>query len=156
MKVRRYQQYITEIICFLFILLFSYAAISKLMSFDQFKIQLGQSPLLTVFAGWVAWVIPTVELVIALLLMIPKFRLFALYGCFTLMSLFTIYIIAILNFSDYVPCSCGGILEKLGWQEHLIFNVIFLILAIVAIWIYPTNTGQTSKHQNTVQNTLSR
>ncbi|UNY98345.1 DoxX family protein [Zhouia spongiae] len=139
MQARRYFPIITEIICFLFILLFSYAAISKLLDFEQFRIQLGQSPLLTSFAGWVVWVIPIVELIIALMLIIPRLRLSALYGCLGLMGLFTMYIIAILNFSDYVPCSCGGILEKLGWQEHLIFNISFTVLALIGIWIYPEN-----------------
>lgn len=135
MKLRQYHRSFIEIICFLFIFLFSYAATSKLMDFDRFKIQLGQSPLLTVYAGWVAWVIPIVELLLAFLLAVPRYRLIALYGSLGLMSLFTMYIIAILNFSDYVPCSCGGILGKLGWQEHLVFNVVFVALAIIGILI---------------------
>src|SRR5690606_11815036 len=113
---------------------FVYAAISKLLDFETFRVQIGQSPLLTSFAGWVAWVIPLLELVVAFILVIPKYRLPALYGCLGLMSLFTMYIIAILNFSDYVPCSCGGILEKLGWREHLIFNIVLVVLAIVGIF----------------------
>lgn len=137
MTVRPYHILFIEIICFLFILLFSYAAISKLLDFNLFKIQLGQSPLLTAFAGWVAWVIPIIELVTALLLAIPKYRIAALYVALGLMSLFTLYIIAILKFSDYVPCSCGGILDDMGWQEHLIFNMVFLALAIVGILITP-------------------
>ena len=141
MSVRPFHILFIEVICFLFIFLFSYAAISKLLDFNTFKIQLGQSPLLTAFAGWVAWVVPIVELVTALLLAIPKYRLAALYMALSLMSLFTLYIIAILNFSDYVPCSCGGILENMGWQEHLIFNVIFLGLAMIGILITPPKTN---------------
>jgi hypothetical protein len=49
------------------------------------------------------------------------------------MILFTTYIVIILNFSSFVPCSCGGILEKLGWTAHLIFNVVFIVLGIAAI-----------------------
>uniref|UniRef100_UPI004048BF54 MauE/DoxX family redox-associated membrane protein n=1 Tax=Mariniflexile sp. TaxID=1979402 RepID=UPI004048BF54 len=141
MSVRPFHILFIEIICFLFIFLFSYAAISKLLDFNTFKIQLGQSPLLTAFAGWVAWVVPIIELITALLLAIPKYRLVALYGALGLMSLFTLYIIAILKFSDYVPCSCGGILENMGWQEHLIFNVIFLGLAMIGILITPSKTN---------------
>lgn len=146
MKIRQYYRSLIEIICFLFIFLFSYAATSKLVDFDQFKIQLGQSPLLTVYAGWVAWVIPIVELITAFMLAVPRYRLAALYGSLGLMSMFTMYIITILNFSDYVPCSCGGILEKLGWQEHLVFNMVFLFLAIVGILIKTDN----GNHQNTI------
>ena len=49
------------------------------------------------------------------------------------LSAFTVYIYLILNYSDFVPCSCGGILEKLGWTEHLIFNGICVIMGVVAI-----------------------
>ncbi|MDO6761883.1 hypothetical protein Q4566_16875 [Tamlana sp. 2_MG-2023] len=132
---RSYPIFLKEIICFLFIFLFSYAAISKLLDYSLFKIQLGQSPLLTAFAGWVAWVIPSIELITVIMLVIPKLKLVALYGCLSLMSLFTWYIFAILNFSEYVPCSCGGILDKLGWQEHLVLNISFIILAIIGILI---------------------
>lgn len=141
MSVRPYLILFLEIICFLFILLFSYAAISKLWDFNVFKIQLGQSPLLTAFAGWVAWGIPIIELVTALLLAIPKYRLVALYAALGLMSLFTLYIIAILKFSDFVPCSCGGILERMGWQEHLIFNRVFVVLAILGILLMPLKSN---------------
>lgn len=53
--------------------------------------------------------------------------------------MFTAYIVIILHFSYFVPCSCGGILEKLGWTEHLIFNVVFVLLAIVAILLQAMN-----------------
>src|SRR5690606_14703009 len=50
------------------------------------------------------------------------------------MVMFTAYIFIILNFSDFVPCSCGGVLEKMSWTQHLIFNVVFIILAGVAVF----------------------
>ena len=61
-----------EIIAFLFILLFVYAAVSKVLDYQKFQVQLGKSPLLTAFAGWVAWVIPAIEIIISLALAIPK------------------------------------------------------------------------------------
>jgi uncharacterized membrane protein YphA (DoxX/SURF4 family) len=113
--------------------LFVYASVSKLLDFENFQIQLGQSPLLSAFAGWVSWGVPIVELVIALLLLVPKFRLVGLFAAFSLMVMFTTYIIIILNFSSFIPCSCGGILEKMGWTEHLLFNIGFVILALIGI-----------------------
>ena len=128
-----YKKILLEIICMLFVLLFVYAAVSKLLVFDEFKIQLGQSPVLTAYADWVAWTVPFIEIVFSLMLVIPKFRLLGLYASFTLMVMFTAYIIIILNFSDHVPCSCGGVLEQLGWTEHLIFNMAYVALAVIGI-----------------------
>ncbi|HZH70563.1 MAG TPA: MauE/DoxX family redox-associated membrane protein [Flavobacteriaceae bacterium] len=34
-----------------------------------------------------------------------------------------------------MPCSCGGVLEQLGWTEHLAFNIGFMGLGVVGILI---------------------
>ncbi|MDN5211962.1 MauE/DoxX family redox-associated membrane protein [Fulvivirgaceae bacterium BMA12] len=125
-----------EFICALFILLFTYAAGMKLTDVQKFTVQISQSPILENYAGFVAWAIPILELVIAVMLVMARFRLMALYAAFTLMTMFTLYIIAILQFSYKIPCSCGGILESMGWTEHLIFNIGFVLLAIAGIALY--------------------
>lgn len=133
------QNLFLEFTCLLYIILFVYAAVSKLLDFENFQAQLGQSPLLSPFADFVSYSVIIIELIIAVLLSIPKLRYFALWGAVALMSMFTSYIVIILHFSYFVPCSCGGILEKLGWTEHLIFNVVFVVLAIVAILLQAMN-----------------
>lgn len=130
------RQLYVEIICILFVLLFMYAATSKLTDYQKFKVQLGQSPMLTVFATWVAWLIPAIEITISVMLATNRWRLTGLYASLSLMVMFTAYIIAITRYSEYVPCSCGGILEKMGWNEHLVFNSAFVILAVTGILLY--------------------
>ena len=125
-----------EIICFLFILLFTYAAVMKLMDVQKFTVQIGQSPLLTDFAGVVAWVIPISELLIAGMLAVIRLRLVGLYAAFSLMVMFTAYITAILLIDENIPCSCGGVLESMGWTEHLIFNIGFVILGLGGILLH--------------------
>jgi uncharacterized membrane protein YphA (DoxX/SURF4 family) len=125
-----------EIICSLFIILFVYAAVTKILEFEKFKVQLSQSPMLTAFSNWIAWLIPSIEILIAISLSLPKTRIWGLYASLALMVMFTAYIVAILNFSYYIPCSCGGILERLGWEEHLAFNIIFVLHAISGIVLW--------------------
>lgn len=117
---------------YLYVLLFVYAAVSKLLDFENFQVQLGQSPLLSVLAGALAWLVPLLELLLAVLLCIPRFARLGLFGGFVLMALFTSYLIVILRYADQVPCSCGGILEDMSWQQHLYFNIVFGLLAAVA------------------------
>jgi uncharacterized membrane protein YphA (DoxX/SURF4 family) len=124
---------IVEIVCFLFILLFVYAGLTKLFDYEKFRVQIGQSPLLTSFSGFIAWFIPSIEIVVSVMLALPRFRATGLYIAFTLMVLFTGYIIAILNFNGHVPCSCGGVLEKMGWTEHLVFNIVFMLFSVIGI-----------------------
>jgi uncharacterized membrane protein YphA (DoxX/SURF4 family) len=127
-----------EIICSLLILLFVYAAVSKWLDFEKFRAQLGQSPLLSWIAGVVAWLIPFLELIISIILLFSAYRYLALFISFSLMCIFTFYIIVIMNFSDYVPCSCGGILKNMNWTTHLIFNCCVSVLIMIGILIYPS------------------
>jgi uncharacterized membrane protein YphA (DoxX/SURF4 family) len=124
------------VVSLLHILLFTYAAVSKVLDFENFQIQIGQSPLLSAFAAAVSYGVPLIELVLVLLLLFPRFRLYGLYGSLLLMTMFSVYIYIILNFSSFIPCSCGGILEKMNWTQHLIFNIVFVFLSGGAIILH--------------------
>ncbi|MFC3158050.1 MauE/DoxX family redox-associated membrane protein [Chryseobacterium arachidis] len=134
--------YIPKVVSYFFILLFCYAAISKAIDFENFQVQIGQSPLLSAYAGFLSYAVIILELFIVLLLIFPKTNLPGLYASTSLMSAFTIYIFLILNYSDFVPCSCGGILEKMGWAEHLIFNLSCVIIGIVSVFFTDINAGR--------------
>lgn len=129
----KYSNIIVETICALFVMLFVYAAVSKLSEFQNFRAQLGQSPIISAYTGIISIAVPVLEIGIAFLLVIPRLRMLGLFSAVSLMILFTGYILIILNLSSYVPCSCGGILEHMGWTEHLIFNLIFVLLGIIAL-----------------------
>lgn len=118
---------------YFFALLFIYASISKVLDFENFQVQLAQSPLLSAYAGFISYAVIIVEIIVAVLVCIKDTRLIGLYLSLAIMVSFTVYIYLILNFSDFVPCSCGGILEKLGWTEHLIFNIVCVLFAFVGI-----------------------
>lgn len=131
------KELITEIISAAFVVLFVYAATTKLLDYEKFRLQIGQSPVLTGFAGIIVWLVPATEFIVAAMLMITRYRLIGLYASFSLMVMFTAYIVVITRFSDYVPCSCGGVLEKLSWNEHLVFNLVFVALGATSILLYP-------------------
>lgn len=119
-------------------LLFIYAATSKVIDFENFQVQLGQSPMLSAFASYLAYAVPLVELGISILLINSRWRTMGLVLSFSLMVMFTAYIYIILNYSSFVPCSCGGLLEELSWNQHIIFNLVFV--ALTAIGIYCTES----------------
>lgn len=124
---------IVEIIALLFVILFLYTAISKLLDHSVFKQQLAQSPVLKPIAPFIAWGIPIVEILVSNMLFFPVTRLQGLYASITLMVIFTCYIIVILTLSEELPCSCGGVLEQLSWPAHLVFNIVFIALGVAGI-----------------------
>lgn len=126
-------QMVPKVISILFIVLFVYAATSKLIDFDHFKAQLIKSPYISNYANWISWGIPTIEYILAGQFAFNIYTLKAFYASFSLLVLFTIYIVLVLNFSDSIPCSCGGVLSSLGWNDHVIFNSVFIVLALLGI-----------------------
>ncbi len=127
---------IIEIISGLIAILFVYAAISKLLDYGTFRLQLSQSPFITGFANLIVWALPVIEITISLLLTFPALRLFGLYASLFLLSLFTAYLVAMLNFSYYIPCSCGGVLSSLSWKQHIVLNIAFIVLSATSIHLY--------------------
>jgi putative oxidoreductase len=122
---------IVTLISIAFIFLFVYAALSKWLSFTQFVDQLDNQPFSKTFSKILTYLLPSSELLIAGLLFFDRSRGLGLWASFVLMIVFTGYIILIkLNFYGHIPCSCGGVIERLTWTQHLYFNVVFIALAV--------------------------
>jgi uncharacterized membrane protein YphA (DoxX/SURF4 family) len=137
---------IIEIITVLNIILFLYTGIAKIMDYSVFKEQLAVSPILSWAANPVALMLPWVEFVIVLMLVIPRWRLKGLFASLIMMILFTIYIIALFSISTEMPCSCGGIMEQLSWQQHIVFNCVFILFDL---WVvYLSKKGKRESSQN--------
>ena len=124
---------IVEFISYFFILLFCYAGISKLFDFKNFQIQISESALLNRFSDFLPYIIVVVEFFIVGLLCYRKTRNIGLIGSLVLMLVFTGYIALIINTSDNLPCSCGGILEKMSWHQHLYFNIGCFVLSVIGL-----------------------
>ena len=127
------RNHLIEIISSLLVLLFVYTAFSKLLDYTAFKVQLGKSPFINAFAGTVAWALPAGEFLVALALAFRKTRLSGLYASLFLMTMFTAYIYVMLQYSYYIPCSCGGVLSNLTWIQHLWFNGVFVLISVTGI-----------------------
>ncbi|MDV2493976.1 hypothetical protein CMU02_14760 [Elizabethkingia anophelis] len=130
-------KYLNKIIPFAvsiyFVILFCSTAISKVFDFENFQHQISASPLLNEFSQFLPYTIIIVEFFIAGLLCYRKTRTIGLIGSFVLMLIFTGYIALLLNTSKNLPCSCGGILEKMSWHQHLYFNIGCVILSVIAL-----------------------
>lgn len=132
---------VVDTVTILLIILWVYAAFSKLLDYSNFNIELSKSPLLTSFAPIVAIGIPLLEIGLAVMLLIERTKFLALVMSTSLLLLFTCYLFIILNYSSYVPCSCGGILGRLGYKEHIIFNLILFALGVISILLYKHDTS---------------
>jgi putative oxidoreductase len=118
------------------ILLFTYAAVSKLVSVSLFRAQLHLQPFSHGFADLLVFAIPAIELIAVALLLADRTRDLGLLISVVLLAAFTIYIAYILIlYTGKLPCSCGGILSRMSWGAHLVFNCLFLAAGMTALGI---------------------
>ena len=146
-----HRETIGEVTSLLFIILFAYAGLTKLLEGHLFYDNIRNSPVLggKAVASLASWTVPLSELAVALLLIGRRSRLIGLYGAAVLMLQFTGYTLAIVFFAPYRPCSCGGVISLLSWEQHLVLNAILLLLALLAIFLSP-------KHKNTPWKKISQ
>ncbi|SFO43403.1 hypothetical protein SAMN05428949_5107 [Chitinophaga sp. YR627] len=127
---------LSDILSALLVFLFIYTGISKLLDYHTFRRQLGQSPFITLYAPFIVWALPLGEIIIAGLLLYTRTRLMGFYLSFFLLSLFTFYLVAMLRLSYFIPCSCGGVLQHLSWNAHIVFNIVFVILSTIGVLLH--------------------
>ena len=123
--------------------LFMYTAISKLNGYGKFEATIGQSAMLTPYAGVLAWAVPSFEILIAVMLVFKGLRQFGLYASLGLMAVFTAYVFIVLQSPEKPPCNCGGVVSEMNWSQHLVFNIVFTGLAGVGVVLekIPRNSG---------------
>lgn len=122
----------------LLILLFLYTAGYKLVLFHQFELQLKSSPLTASHAVLFAIIIPSLEIITVIVLLVRKSIFAGLVLSALLMFAFTGYVTYMLLFVKHLPCSCGGVIAKMSWKQHLMFNIFFTILSLIALKFFIT------------------
>jgi len=116
-----------EIPAAILMFLYLYASFSKYFDLQEFRHAMRMQPFPPFLRTAMFWGLPPVEIVTSVLLVISRTRKFAYSLSMGLLIAFTLYIgIILLDFFPHVPCTCGGLISKLTWKQHLIFNIIFI------------------------------
>ena len=121
--------------------LFVYTAYAKITDHDRFLKGLTRVYLISGFAVIISFLVPIVEIIVALLLLIPRTARLGLYFFTVVMTVFTVYIISAMIWEKRLPCHCGGAIEKLSWSQHIWFNLAFISIAILALRLNKLNTS---------------
>jgi len=120
-------------ICWLCMALFLYTAYAKIVDHDRFLKGLTRVHLIAGVAVFISFAVPVVEIIVALLLLVPKTAKLGLSCFIAVMSLFTMYIVSAMIREKKLPCHCGGAIEKLSWGQHIWFNLAFIAIAAIAL-----------------------
>lgn len=126
------------------ILLLAYTGLSKLQDLEGFQQALLKQPLPESLHQPLGWLLPLSEVVAALLLVWKPRRPYGWWLAFGLMTAFTLYVGLILSGAfGYVPCSCGGILERMSWEAHLLLNASAWLLSLLGLHASQGSSTQT-------------
>ncbi|MFI5162354.1 MAG: MauE/DoxX family redox-associated membrane protein [Sphingobacteriales bacterium] len=135
-KEKHTEKYVLATARFLLILLWVYAALSKLLSFSVFRTQMNMQPFYPFMRALLVYALPPVELAVAVFLVFESTVKKGLVGSLFLLALFTGYVgLAAAGFFVHRPCSCGGVLTHIGWKAHFWFNLAFFAINVSALWI---------------------
>ena len=77
----------------------------QILSYRNFCLQVGESPLLTGMEKELSLLIPLAEFITGLLLVFKWTRLIALYASLGLLALFSTYLLVVFHYNNsYIPC----------------------------------------------------
>lgn len=136
---KRAKEVVAFIITSICIFLFLTAGYSKFIEHEKFEFGLANVALIGSSAKIISWAVPSIEITISLLLIIPKTNIAGLYAFTGTMVVFTIYILSMFLWAKELPCNCSLIIKNLSWAGHVWFNLIIIGLSILAIKINKSN-----------------
>lgn len=103
---------------------FAYTAIAKVYDWQATKLAMYNQVIPDWSKDLLLYGIPLVEILVALMLLIPKWRAKGFLASLILMLAFSAYVAWVwFGLAGRVPCSCGGIISSLGWGQHLVLNL---------------------------------
>ncbi|UCS93220.1 hypothetical protein KZP23_21640 [Echinicola marina] len=125
---------IRHIINSIFILLWTYTGLEKLINWDTTYNAFHNQPFPSKLAEILVYSIPVTELLLVLILLIPQSRKPGLLLSTLLMTVFTTYIgLVWMGAFPRVPCTCAGFIESMSWEGHFLFNMALIVLGVVGV-----------------------
>jgi hypothetical protein len=117
-------------------IIFFYSGVDKLLYFDQFVNNFSKSPFSPQqYLRELCAAIIFLEIGFSLLLFFDETKRISLIGFGILSFLFSLYISLMIFYSPYLPCSCGGIIDLLSWNEHLVLAICLFFLSFYSSYL---------------------
>ncbi len=111
------------------IFFFSYTSSNKLINLDSFETNLIKTTIFNVkFAREFAIIIISLEISIVLFLIYNRKKGLIIFAITIIV--FTIYITILRFMGLYEVCGCGGVLNGLKFQYHLVINIYLIISSL--------------------------
>ena len=129
------QRIIAEAIYLFLIAFFCYTAVNKIINIGAFRENLMKTSLFSEnIATYFSVFVIVLEVIVILILLFFKEKGLIIF-CF-IMLIFTLYI-SYLRFQGlYEVCGCGGILNGLNYNSHLVINISLIIGSLYSFYVF--------------------
>lgn len=120
------------------ILFWLYVGMDKIWIHDAFELSLVHQPIIGAFAPVLSWLMPLLEISLAVLLFMPSKKLEYLGWSVSLLLIliFSIYIaLGVIGILKNAPCMCSSFLTNVNRITHLWINSILFIVSLMACFI---------------------
>jgi hypothetical protein len=117
---------------FLSAVLFAYSAGAKIFDLPGYRSRIGDLPLPLWIAQPLTWLVPLVEILVVVLLILPRLRVVGLLSAISLLVVFSLFLLYLTQY-PILSCACGGLLERIGAGWHLSLNILFILLGVVGL-----------------------
>lgn len=119
--------YKTTVIAFVILInfvVYFYSGVDKLIHFNEFVLNFSKSPFApSDLINELSFCVVGIELGICFLCFFNKFQKLACLLFMIMSYVFSGYVLLMITYSPYLPCSCGGLIDFLTWNEHLALNI---------------------------------
>ncbi|AIM37246.1 hypothetical protein KO02_11505 [Sphingobacterium sp. ML3W] len=120
------------------IIFWLFVGLEKATSWKNFELSLHQQPLPVWSIGIIFWLIPLIEILTGFLLIFRGHQLqrWGYWGSILLLTAFTIFIgLGVLDVYEKTPCHCSSIFNDISWEQHLVINMVLLMVSIVGLYL---------------------
>jgi hypothetical protein len=112
--------------------LFAYSAGAKICDFPAYRSRMEDLPLPGRIIQPLALLLPLVEILVVVLLIVPRLRVAGLISSLSLLIIFSLYLLYLTQY-PVVSCACGGLLEQMSANWHLALNTGFILLGAAGL-----------------------
>ena len=130
-------EFIQQFLPFSLIFFFTYSALGKLLDLESFQTVIKNLPLIgqSSTVSIIGYLTPFAELIVALLIAIPRSRYIGLLAAVPVLLLFTSFIVYILFLNPDSSCSCIKPISILTRGQQLYVNGGFILLLLITLKI---------------------
>lgn len=127
---------LNKVLYVILIFVYIYTATSKILDMKTTMGSMNNQPFDNRFTPALIAFVLIAEYATSFLLLFDKTRRIGYWTSLGMMILFTGYVGLVLgNYYDRVPCSCGGIINTLSWTQHLVLNLMLIVMSILGLMI---------------------